>query len=276
MPIGRLLAATTLVAGSVLAAAWMDVGRQRPRAVILDVGQGDAVYVRTPDGQDILVDAGPSNGHVVDRLREQLPRGDGDIELLVSTHLDADHSGGMVDVLEAFSVERVATNGDEPTTKTGHAFLDAVDAEPGAEHTTFARGQQLTGRGWRADVLWPTTTGPGSAAAIKETNDASIVIRLQTAEHCILLTGDISDATEKQLTKDPQSLRCENLKVSHHGSKTSSSQAFLMAVDPDTAIISVGAKNSYGHPTQQALDRLRATGATIRRTDEEGSVTVPL
>lgn len=276
MPIARLLAATTLVAGSVLAAAWMDVGRQRPRAVILDVGQGDAVYIRTPDGQDLLVDAGPSNGRVVDRLREQLPRGDDDIELLVSTHLDADHSGGMVEVLTAFSVERVATNGDEPTTKTGSAFLDAVAAEPGAEHVTLARGQQLTGRGWRADVLWPTATGPGSAAAIKETNDASIVLRLQTAEHCMLITGDISDAIEKQLVKDPKSLRCENLKVPHHGSKTSSSAVFLEAVKPATAIISVSAKNSYGHPTEQALERLRAAGATIRRTDEEGSVTIPL
>lgn len=266
----KYLAAAFVFAAALLGSAFIDVGRTQPRVVVLDVGQGDAIYVRTPDGQDLLIDAGPSSGHVVERLREELPRGDAGLELVVATHLDADHSGGMVDVLDAFQVDRVATNGAAATTKTGEAFLAAAAVE-GSESSTLQAGQRLSGKSWFADVLWP-------AAGYKttETNDVSVVLKLQTAGHCLLLTGDISDRVERTLVEDAAPLQCELLKVPHHGSKTSSSAAFLEAVAADQAIISVGAKNKYGHPTQEALDRLRDVGAEIHRTDQEGSVTVAL
>ncbi|MFO0703033.1 MAG: MBL fold metallo-hydrolase [Candidatus Andersenbacteria bacterium] len=270
MRTSRLIVATCIVAFSLLAASWIDLGHTNARAVVLDVGQGDAIYVRTPDGQDLLIDSGPASGHVVDRLRAELPRGDNDLELIVSTHLDADHSGGFVDVLSSFDVREVATNGATPTTKTGSAFLAAADAEH-AHRRTLHAGQRLSGQGWFADVLWPVVGYRATA-----TNDAGIVLKLQTAHGCILLTADIPDTVEQQLVDQHAPLQCQNLKVAHHGSRTSSSAPFLAAVGARTAVISVGARNSYGHPTHEALDRLRAAGATIHRTDHEGSVTVPL
>lgn len=270
MPVSRLIIATGIVALCLLAASWIDLGRSNARAVVLDTGQGDAIYLRTPSGQDILVDAGPANGHVVERLRQELPRGDNDLELVVSTHLDADHSGGMVNVFSAFDVRMVATNGAAPTTKTGQAFYQAIQDEH-LDPVVLQRGQRLTSLGLVADVLWPV----GDFIA-KSTNDLGVVLKVTTAHGCILLAADISEKVEQQLLERGTALRCANLKVGHHGSKTSSSTPFLEAVKPREAIISVGAKNSYGHPTKEALDRLAQIGAVIHRTDQEGSVTVPL
>ena len=266
----KIVAATFVLAGALLAAALGDLGKAQGRAVVLDVGQGDAIYVRTPDGQDLLIDSGPKNGRVVEQLRAQLPRGDNQIEMVISTHFDADHSGGMVDVLNAFEVLRVVTNGVAPTTKTGREFLETVSAK-NAELLTLARGQQLKGRGWLADIIWPASDYQTS-----DTNAASLVLRLLTAKQCLLLTGDLPDAAEKELLNRATPLSCQALKVGHHGSKTSSTTSFLNAVNPSRALISVGAKNQYGHPTQEALGRLEASGATIHRTDQEGSISVPL
>jgi len=263
----RRIAIILTICASALLVAQEEWQRSRPRLVMLDIGQGDAIYIRTPDRQDILIDAGYGS-QVVEQLARELPFSDRTIELAIATHFDADHIGGFKSVLERFSVKKFATNGATPTTDTGRALLESIKNEQ-AEQTVFNAGAKVSGDGFTLDVLWPLNTKEPS-------NDGSIVARLLTGKTSVLLTGDADFSVEDALLKNAAAIAADVLKVGHHGSKTSSGDDFLQAVGGKRALISVGAKNRYGHPTQEALDRLTKHGYSIDRTDREGSISIPL
>jgi competence protein ComEC len=238
-----------------------------PRLVVLDVGQGDALYVRTPAGQDLLIDAGPGR-QVIAELERELPAGDRTLEAIFATHMDADHIGGFEAVLQEFKVLHVFTNGQQPTTKKGHAFIDAVNTQ-GIELQELSRGQRLTSTDFTMDVLWPDDSERVSS------NEGALVMRLVTAEKSFLLMADAPDSVEKKLIELQTQLRSDVLKVGHHGSKTSTTGALLTAVQPGQAVISAGKNNQYGHPTNEVLDRLTGAGIEVLRTDQQGSITLP-
>ncbi|MFO0704499.1 MAG: MBL fold metallo-hydrolase [Candidatus Andersenbacteria bacterium] len=263
----RRLGIVLVICASVLLIAHEEWSRAQPRLVMLDIGQGDAIYLRTPDGQDILIDAGSGN-RVVEQLSRELPFSDRTIELAVATHFDADHIGGFKGVLEQYDVDAFATNGGTPTTETGRSLLESIKKE-GLEPQTFTTGSKVSGEGFSMDVVWPPDTKEAS-------NAGSIVMRLVTAKTSALFTGDADFKVEDALLKKHAQIAAEILKVGHHGSKTSSSDNFLAAVGGTRALISVGATNRYGHPTKEALDRLIKHGYNIERTDQQGSITVPL
>jgi beta-lactamase superfamily II metal-dependent hydrolase len=228
----------------------------------IDVGQGDAILVEAGDA-DILVDGGPSGSAVLSYLVGQnVP----DIDLMVATHLHADHIGGLDEVLAQYDVREVWTNGATATSQTYHDFTAAVSAE-GAVERQIRRGYSTQFGGVTLTALHPVDPLTGDA------NGDSVVLRLSCGSVDVLLTGDATANSEANMLGDPSlNLDADVLKVGHHGSSTSTTDVFLDAVRPNDAIISVGAGNTYGHPTQATLDRLAAHGATVYRTDLNGTV----
>ena len=235
------------------------------RVDFIDVGQGDAILIQR-GAVAILVDGGPEADTVADYLRS---RGIEDVDLLVATHPHADHIGGLTEVLERFEVGEIWVNGDTVTSQTYQNFAAAVAAEraAGASYREVARWDSATMDGIDILVLHPTNDLTG------DLNEDSVVVKVTCGTVDVLLTGDATSDSEASMISDALTrLDSEVLKVGHHGSSTSTSAAFLAAVSPDDAVISVGADNTYGHPAQGTLDRLSAAGASVYRTDSDGTV----
>ena len=228
----------------------------------IDVGQGDAILIES-GAADILVDGGPSGSAVLSYLAGQhVP----DIDLLVATHPHADHIGGLDDVLAQYDVGEIWTNGASATSQAYQDFAAAAAAE-GAVEREIKRGDSTQFGGVTLTALHPVDPLTG------DSNGDSLVLRLSCGSVKVLLTGDANADSEASMLADPALvLDADVLKVGHHGSSTSTTDAFLDAVTPQEAVISVGAGNTYGHPAQETLNRLAAHGATVYRTDLNGTV----
>ena len=233
----------------------------------LDVGQGDAILIRAPDGRQILVDGGPSPSALLDELGEVLPFWDRSLDLVVLTHGDADHVSGLVSALERYKVTTVldgAPSGDRESA----VWLTAVQ-EAGIPRVTATRGTRLA-----AGAMVLTVLNPGAEASRNygSSNDASVVLRVDYGETSMLLTGDAEEAAEQAMMEAGLPLAADVLKVGHHGSAASTSPAFLAQVAPQVAVISAGAENRFGHPSPEVLARL--AGVQVLRTDQRGRVEV--
>ncbi len=237
------------------------------KVYFFDVGQGDAALIETPNGTQVLVDGGPDAG-VLEDLGRVLPFYDRNLDVVVATHPHADHIDGLTAVLERYRVGRIVKTDYAYDTPDARAWNAAVAAE-GAPVTTASVGTTLDlGTGVTLTVL-----SPPPHYQPKDPNDSSIVMLLAYKQAKFLLTGDAGTVDEQRELALPVDLRVDVLKVGHHGSSTASSQAFLDAVHPHAAVVSVGAHNTYRLPNQATLDRLVAEGATVYRTDEHGTVT---
>jgi competence protein ComEC len=229
----------------------------------LDVGQGLAVLVRTAN-RSLLYDAGPAFGADADsgeRIIAPYLRATGveRLDAMIVSHNDSDHSGGAASVLENFEVARILSS------------LPAGHPLPGlaAGAHRCATGQAWTWDGVRFEILHPEN----AAARAKKSNDLSCVLKVTVGTRSMLLTGDIENAAEAQLlARAPGALPADVLLVPHHGSRTSSSEAFLAAVRPQLAVVPVGYRNRFGHPSPEVLDRLAAS--RLLRTDRDGAVLV--
>ncbi len=230
----------------------------------VDVGQGDCILIRLGDC-DILIDAGkPDKGTVVSKYLSGI--GVDDIELMINTHLDNDHYGGLPQVLNDFDVEAFWGTGYQKS-GSGITSLKSDVAKEGLEYVTPAVGTVFTYQNLKLTVI---SNGTGAT----NSNDSSIVVMLEYGEFKFLFTGDIGQKMEAKLVSEGADLACDVLKVGHHGSKTSSTAAFLAATGAKYAVICVGTGNSYGHPTSVALNNLKAAGMTVARTDLHGHVTI--
>lgn len=241
------------------------LGRMTAFVAFLDVGQGDAVLIQLPDDTTILIDAGV-DASVREQLGRALPFTDHTIDLAITTHPDADHYTGFSSLLDAYTIGELWISGVEKSGAWG-AFLQEVQrrnipVEEPTQGTTvsFAPGASLT-------VLWPAAD-----FASDETNDSSIIVRFTYDNQTFLLTGDASVAVEGQLIAGDADISANVLKLGHHGSRTSTSAAFLNAVQPDFAIISAGKDNRYGHPHKEILERLEDAGIPYVRTDSFGTI----
>ncbi|MGQ5398157.1 MBL fold metallo-hydrolase [Cohnella sp. M.A.Huq-80] len=231
----------------------------------LNVGQGDATYIHTANGDDILIDGGKNEaGTVVVDYLKQL--GVKDIEVMVSTHPDEDHVGGLDTVLKQFAVKSVYAPKVAHTTQTYKDFLLAVKSE-GLTIKEAKAGVSIPLQGVTAKFA-----GPGKAYG-DDLNDWSAVLRLVYGTTSFLFTGDAEAQAETDMIAAKETLKADVLKVGHHGSDTSTTAAFLKAVAPKYAVISAGADNSYGHPKKTIIDRLTGAKATVYRTDMKGTVT---
>ncbi|MFH1088573.1 MAG: MBL fold metallo-hydrolase [Patescibacteria group bacterium] len=251
---------------------WQSVVQADPTSLkinFLNIGQGDAILIQLPTGEDILIDGGPDNT-VLTALGQILPIWDRELDLVVATHLDADHITGLISVLQNYRVAEILTPsfyGDTVVAKTWENVIANAQKINYADSTDDYTWGEVT---W--DTLWPL---PDADFSNNSDNANSTVANLIYGQHTILLTADIDADVENDLVALYPGLRAEILKVGHHGSKYSSTQAFLQSIHPDVAVISVG-KNSYGHPAPETLQRLMEVGAQIYRTDQDGTIKVIL
>jgi competence protein ComEC len=247
-------------------------GRGSVEIVMIDVGQGDAIALRSPRGRWLLVDTGPAardvdpGAHRV--VRALKSRGVGRLEAVVLTHPDLDHIGGAGAILSSFDVGVVYDPG-LPAGK--QAFVDVLDVAAGRSvpWRSARAGDRLDLDGLTLRVLYPPEAlGPGG-----DSNASSIVMRASLGDFDVLLTGDAYKDVDRLLASGFTDV-VEVLKVGHHGSDTSTDSLLLAAVRPELALISVGRDNRYGHPATEVLGRLERSGARVHRTDREGTIVV--
>lgn len=234
-------------------------------AVFIDVGQGDSILL-TNGSAHVLVDAGDEGmGPVV--LAELQRRGIDKLDLVVASHPHADHIGGLDEVLARIPAEQVFLPEVSSNSVSFERLLTVIEDKQLPVHTP------TPGETWERAGLRLTFLGPDAQADYDNLNDWSILLRLDTDHGSLLLTGDAEGPAENAALDAGLPLQADVLKVGHHGSKTSTRQKFLQAVAPQAAVISVGAGNDYGHPTQTILDRLAEAGVQVFRTDTQGAIT---
>lgn len=246
---------------------WHDSHRKLTFAM-LDVGQGDALFIESPTGTQILFDAGPPRS-VLGPLSRVMSPFDRSIDAVVITNPDADHIGGAVEILNNYKVGAIF----EPGTLNSSTVYQNLKKEIKNEnipHLLARRGMHLDlGGGAVIDILFPDRD-----VSLWTTNDGSIVAKLSYGETSVMLTGDSTTKTEEIILKNnlPTSLESDILKVGHHGSRTSTSSNFVKALSPNYALISDGKGNSYGHPHPEVLNTLEKMGSQVLRTDLLGTI----
>lgn len=233
---------------------------------VIDVGQGDSILLITPNGKTMLIDGGEKNSGSLAYLKANKIT---HLDIMVATHPDADHIGGLVDILNStVKIDQVVTSGYTNTTRTYEQFLDGIIASK-AKYTEVHRGDTVTLDGLSFAVL-----SPGKTDNFQDVNNGSVVLRMTFGPTTFLLTGDAEKEAEQAMIAAGVPLQATILKVGHHGSNTSTTAPFLAKVNPQVAIYSAGVGNRYGHPHKETIDRLTKAGVRIYGTDKNGTVTV--
>jgi beta-lactamase superfamily II metal-dependent hydrolase len=248
------------------------LGSKQLQVHMLDIGQGDSLLIITPEKKIVLIDAGlaKAGAKVVEKLKEYNIN---TIDLAVATHPHADHIGGMPKVLEAVTVKKFLDSGQSHPTATYAKLLETVKEKIGG--LTVARlGQEFElDSGIELKVLGPSEPLLDRVSGSVE-NANSVIIMLTYGNFKMLFTGDSEDETETRLLEKAVALKAQVLKVAHHGSQYATTDEFLKKVSPETAIISCGEDNNYGHPAPPTLDKLKKANIKTYRTDLQGEITI--
>jgi len=257
-----------LALGLILAGIIFYSSKQDLRVVFLDVGQGDAILISRGSNQ-VLIDGGPSGQILLEKLGKYVPFWDRKIEIVIATHPDADHIGGLVDLMQTYQIGEILDTKTQSESQVYKKYREIIDAEKISEVDGVAGVNIKIEENAEVKILSPAENyNPNE----KDTNLNSVGARLAFGENSFLFTGDLPSDGEQTLIKSGESIDAQILKVGHHGSKYSSSVEFLKAVNPRDAIISVGANNRYGHPATEILERLKNMSINILRTDERGDI----
>jgi len=230
----------------------------------LDVGQGDAILIRTPQGQNILIDGGPDNV-LLSELAKVLPWWERDIDYLVITHYHADHMMGFIEVLNKYKVKNILVTAHQPDDFLYQVWNDKL-SERNIQPTIVKAGDKFI---VSDDLYWQVILADSDH---EDYNDNSLVIKLSYKNKDFMFTGDLSIAGEEKIISSGIDISAEYLKVGHHGSRYSSSDEFLKAVNPQFCIIQSGVGNDYGHPHSEALSRLENIGCQIMNTQNLGTL----
>ncbi len=234
----------------------------------LDIGQGDAIYIEAPNGNQVLIDGGPPSGATLRALGHMMPFWDRSLDLVLATHPDQDHVGGLPAVLERMRIDNVITT--ENTSDTGaYGAFEKIISEKRITHVLARAGEKIVlDDGVVLEILFPDRN-----VASWESNTASVVARLSYGDKSFLFTGDSPQAIEGYLVnKNATALHSNVLKLGHHGSRTSSAKVFLSAVDPEYAVISAGKNNKYGHPHKEVTDLLADLKIPFISTIDSGTI----
>lgn len=230
----------------------------------IDVGQGDSILIESPSGKTMLIDGGVKGAgqQIVSYLNEL---GINKLDIVVATHPDADHIGGLIPVLDNMTTEQFYDSGKVHTSQTFEEMLTQIDEKNIPYHVPKI-GDDIE---FDKDVNVKVLNANDQAT---DNNDASIVLKMTYGNVSFLLTGDAGVALEKEMLQ--YDVKATVLKAGHHGSNTSSSEEFVQAVKPEVAILSYGEDNKYGHPHAEVVDRLQAIGSKIYATADLGTITV--
>ncbi|AOY77596.1 ComEC/Rec2 family competence protein [Clostridium formicaceticum] len=236
---------------------------------IIDVGQGDSILVKTPHGKIMLIDGGEASfgRSVASYLKKNKVK---KIDVLVGTHPHADHIGGLIDVVQNFEIGQFYMPKKEHTSKTFEDLLEKAQS----------KGLKITAATNDIAIAFDEDITLHFLGPLKDYGDNlnlwSVVIKMDYKEKSFLFTGDLEELGEDDLlaTYDKNFLKSQFLKVSHHGSSTSSSEGFLQVIQPKVAVISCGKGNSYDHPHKEVIERLRSLNTSIYRTDLQGTVVI--
>lgn len=263
-----ILAALAIVAVFIWSAVFASPTDEKIKIDFFDVGQGDALLIDAPNNNQVLVDGGPSDA-ILNKLGSALPFFDRRIELVILTHPDADHLSGLIEVLKRYDVGEILETGIEDSTSEYAAWNDLIKEKN--IPVVFAQAGQIIkiSDNLAINILYPLAEINGEDYS-KNTNNTSIMGKVFYGQNSILFTGDAEGVEENSLLINGTDLKADILQVAHHGSKNSTIQEFLAAVAPQIAVIQVGAKNRYGHPTQEVLERLKEI--TVLRNDLEGDI----
>lgn len=230
----------------------------------LDVGQGDAILIRSPQGQNILIDGGPDN-KLLYELSQSLPWWERQIDYVIVSHYHDDHLTGLIEVLNKYQVNNVLVTAHQPDDFLYQVWQDKL-ADKNIEPTIVSAGDSfVTSNGFSWQVIL-------ADAEHEDYNENSLVIKLSYKNNDFLLMGDLGIEGEERILASGLDINAEYLKVGHHGSKYSSSQEFLELVSPEVCIIQSGKENKFGHPHRETLDRLEATGCQILNTQDLGTI----
>lgn len=235
------------------------------RVHFLDVGQADCEFIELPNGQTMLIDAG-DNGTENDVIGYISALGYDAIDYVVATHPHADHIGGMAEVLDRFEIGKIYMPRKSHTSKTFEDMLTVIQNKNISLNAAETGVSILSDGDLNISILSPSDVS-GS-----DLNNVSAVVKLDYGKSSFLFMGDAEAEIESGLLN--QDIDSDILKVGHHGSKTSSSDAFIAAVSPIHAVISCGVDNDYGHPAEETLETLDKYGVTVHRTDLDGTIVV--
>ncbi len=264
--LGTLALATALI--------WYAVYTAEARAFLtvafLNVGQGDSIFLEAPNGSQIIVDGGPDDSLLAE-LGKIMPFYDKSIDMIVVTNPDKDHYAGFIDVMNQYDVGALLESGTHSETPT-YALFQQTAKEHNIPELVAKKGMRFVLDAKHAiylDILFPDQD-----VTNWKSNDGSTIAKLVYGETAVLLTGDATARTEEIVMRDftQEELQSDILKIGHHGSKTSSGEAFIKAVDPELAVISAGYHNSYGLPKQEILDRLKSLTIPTLITYQEGTI----
>jgi competence protein ComEC len=237
------------------------------KVTFLDVGQGDAILIEEGSNQ-ILIDGGENGKIILEKLGENMPFWDRKIEVMIITHPDSDHYGGLVSVLDNYEVLNVLKTDLSKSSKVWKVFEEKIKKE-NSETLRSIYGLNLNfSNGASLKTVYPFS----KISKNEDSNDSSVVMRLDFGENSFLFTGDLPGSLEDDLVKAGIDLNVDFLKIAHHGSKNSTTEVFLEATSPQDAIVSVGTKNSYKHPHREVLDKLKNRIIRTWRTDEDGDI----
>ena len=258
-----LLAISLILAGIIFHAK-----NQELRVIFLDVGQGDAILL-SQGSKQILIDGGPSEQILLEKLGKYVPFWDREIELVIATHPDQDHIQGLLGVMKNYQVDGLVETTAQSETQLDKKFEELL-TEKKITKIKAEWGLAIKLGEAAMDVLDPQGAVPDGI--VKDTNAYSVVTRLVFGKNTFLFTGDFPETKEDELIASGVDLKSTVLKVAHHGSKYATSDKFLQAVSPQWVILSVGKNNRFGHPAPELLERLRHSQAEILRTDEHGDI----
>lgn len=235
----------------------------------LDIGQGDAVFIESQNGNQILIDGGP-NKKVLEELGKIMPFYDRTIDAIILTHPHEDHLNGLIEILKNYKVGAVLEPGEQGKTSAYDEF-EKIIKEKNIPLFLAKQGTKINiDKNTEFNILLPIFNIPNG-----KIHNQMVAGKLIYGKNSFMLTGDMERNLEDYLVYTQKgNLKSDVLKIGHHGSRTSTSEEFLGFVSPKIAIISAGAKNKYGHPHKEVLERLKKFGAKIFRTDENGTVKI--
>jgi competence protein ComEC len=257
-----LLFASLIMSGMIFSSR-----EKKLKVIFLDVGQGDAILI-SQGSRQILVDGGIDSKVILEKLGKHVPFWDRQIEIVMATHPDQDHIGGLLGVMKNYEIGRVI---DSPAKSESQIFknYEKQIEEKNIARITGGKGLKIKMDEANLEIVYPHGS---EIVSSKDTNAQSLVAKLSFGENSFLLTGDLPSENEKDIMEKNFNLSSRVLKVAHHGSKHSTSQEFLEKFNFQEAVISVGASNRYGHPAPEVIKRLQEKGMKILRTDEKGDI----